>query len=268
MRVLLADHQAQVRSALRLFLEHELGVETVDEVGDVQSLLIQVQTTPPDLILLDWELSGLSAIHLFPLLRRCCPGSLIIALSVRREAHHAAMAVGANAFVSKGESPEYLLTILDLMIYGGLVKMKQELVKDWMSHDVINIPRDMTLPEVHQLMTARQIRRLPVVENGHLIGIVTLGDVWRAGPSDAASLSVWEANYVLVNLKAEQIMTRHPITISQEATISEAAQIMLAKKISGLPVVDGENKLVGIITESDIFRTVVQKWGQIEHLAG
>ena len=63
-------------------------------------------------------------------------------------------------------------------------------------------------------------------------------------------------------------MTRNPLTIGQEATIAEAAQIMLEHKISGLPVVDGRGQLVGIITESDIFRMVVKNWSQEESLIG
>jgi CBS domain-containing protein len=141
--------------------------------------------------------------------------------------------------------------------------MKLELVKNWMTHDVITITPDTTLPEAHNLMTDYRIRRLPVVKDGRLVGIVTRGDVRGAEASDATSLSVWELNYLLSNLKIKEIMTHHPIVISQEATIDEAAQLMLENKISGLPVVDYQGKLVGIITESDIFRIVVQAWREV-----
>ena len=138
--------------------------------------------------------------------------------------------------------------------------MKQELVRDWMSPDVVTITPDMTLPEAHRLMTDNQIRRLPVMENGRLVGIVTRGDVRGASASDATSLSIWELQYLIARIKVKEIMTPDPITISQDATIGEAAQVMLDHKVSGLPVVDGEGKLAGIITESDIFRIVVQEW--------
>ena len=141
--------------------------------------------------------------------------------------------------------------------------MKLELVKNWMTHDVITITPETTLPEAHKLMTDYQIRRLPVVKNGRLVGIVTRGDIRGAEASDATSLSVWELNYLLSNLKIKEIMTHHPIVISQEATIDEAAQVMLENKISGLPVVDYHGELVGIITESDIFRIVVQAWREV-----
>ncbi len=138
--------------------------------------------------------------------------------------------------------------------------MKQELVKDWMTRNVVTISPDTTLPEAHRLMTDKGIRRLPVVEHGRLVGIVTRGDVRGAEPSGATSLSIWEVNYLLAKLKVGEIMTVQPATIAPDDTIGEAARLMLEKKISGLPVVDAEGKIQGIITESDIFRLVVQEW--------
>ncbi|HRV96091.1 MAG TPA: CBS domain-containing protein [Anaerolineae bacterium] len=138
--------------------------------------------------------------------------------------------------------------------------MKHEYVKDWMSRDVITITPDVTLPEAHQLMTENDIRRLPVVKDGRLVGIVTLGDVREAEPSGATSLSIWELNYVISRLTVEKIMTPEPRVIVQDATIREASKMMLDYKISGLPVVDDDGRLVGIITESDIFRMVVEDW--------
>ena len=142
--------------------------------------------------------------------------------------------------------------------------MKQELVKDWMTRNVVTITPDTTLPEAHRLMTEKRVRRLPVMRNDFLVGIITLGDVRGAEPSGATSLSIWELNYLLSKLKIEEIMTRNLITISPYATIGQAAETMLEYKVSGLPVVDGEMKLVGIITESDIFRMVVQGWHQVD----
>ena len=138
--------------------------------------------------------------------------------------------------------------------------MKQELVKDWMTCKVITVAPDTTLPEAHRIMADENIRRLPVVEHGRLIGIVTRGDVRGAEPSGATSLSIWEVNYLLAKLKVGEIMTVQPATISPNDTIGEAARVMLEKKISGLPVVDPEGIILGIITESDIFRLVVQEW--------
>jgi CBS domain-containing protein len=140
--------------------------------------------------------------------------------------------------------------------------MRQELVKDWMTAEVVTITPDTTLPEAHRLMTDRRIRRLPVVDNGHLVGIVTRGDVREAEPSDATSLSIWELNYLLAKLKVSSVMTKNPLSTSPETTIAEAAQVMMEHKISGLPVVDNRGNVVGIITESDIFRLVVKEWSK------
>ena len=142
--------------------------------------------------------------------------------------------------------------------------MNKELVKNWMTRDVVTIPPETKLAQAHRLLTDKQIRRLPVVKNDHLVGIVTLGDVREAEPSDATSLSIWEVNYLLSQLSIEKVMTKNPVVISLYATIAEAAWTMLEYKISGLPVVDTAGKLVGIITESDIFRMVVQEWGKAE----
>lgn len=144
--------------------------------------------------------------------------------------------------------------------------MKKELVRDWMSADVITITPDTTLPEAHRIMTHEEIRRLPVVDrDGKLVGIVTLGDIRAAEPSPATSLSIWEMNYLLSTLKVAKIMTPDPYTISVEATIAEAARKMLEHRISGLPVVDEDHHVVGVITESDIFSMVVlHEWNQ-EH---
>lgn len=111
-------------------------------------------------------------------------------------------------------------------------------------------------------MTTHGIRRLPLVDrHGHLVGIITLGDVRGAEPSQATSLSIWEMNYLMAKLKAKEIMTSNPITVFETATIGAAARIMLDSRISGLPVVDRASALVGIITESDIFSMVVlEEW--------
>lgn len=144
--------------------------------------------------------------------------------------------------------------------------MKKELVRDWMSSDVITITPTTTLPEAHQIMTNEEIRRLPVVDkDGRLVGIVTIGDIRSAEPSPATSLSIWEMNYLLSSLTIDKIMTRNPKTIHVDATIAEAARMMLEYRVSGLPVVDDEHRVIGIITESDIFSMVVlHEWSK-EH---
>jgi len=109
MRVLLADDQAKVRSALRLLLEHQPEVEVLGEAVDTTGLLDWVKAACPDLVLLDWELPGLPAAVMLPLLHDQCPDLRVIALSSRPEVRQAALDAGADAFMSKGDPPERLL---------------------------------------------------------------------------------------------------------------------------------------------------------------
>jgi len=144
--------------------------------------------------------------------------------------------------------------------------MKTELVYDWMSREPITVTPTTTLFEAGKILREYNIRRLPVVDgNGNLVGIVTSGDIRKASASDASSLNVWELNYLLAKLTVQGIMTPDPITIYITDTIARAARLMLENKVSGLPVVDPlEGSLLGIITESDIFRWVVQTWNRTE----
>lgn len=145
--------------------------------------------------------------------------------------------------------------------------MKQELVRNWMTTAVISIPPGTSIPQADKLMIERGIRRLPVVdENGRLLGIITHGDAREARPSSATSLNIWEVNYLIAQLTIDQIMTTDPITITADETIGNAALLMSQQKISGLPVIGADRKLVGIITESDIFRLVVQTWHSSEEV--
>ena len=139
------------------------------------------------------------------------------------------------------------------------MQAKQAPVKDWMTHNVVTVTPDITALAAYQLMTEKQIRRLPVLQDGRLVGIVTLGDV---RPLGAAGPMGHERSDQHAQLNVKKIMTGHPLTISQDATIGQAAQMMLENKISGLPVVDANQKVAGIITESDIFRIVAQEYSK------
>ncbi|HUN08131.1 MAG TPA: CBS domain-containing protein [Aggregatilineales bacterium] len=132
------------------------------------------------------------------------------------------------------------------------------LVREWMTTPVITVTPFTSISNAHQMMKEKGIRRLPVLDNDDLIGIVTLGDVREASPSDATTLSIWELNYLWSQLTVEKIMSRKLLTVGPEDTVLAAAQLMLDQKISGLPVVEKSGKLVGMITESDIFRMLVR----------
>jgi DNA-binding NarL/FixJ family response regulator len=112
MRVILADNQTKVRFALRVLLERQLGLEIVGEAVNAQDLLRQTEAAHPDLILLGWELPGLSADSLLPGLRKLCPALVVIALSGRLGVRQVALSSGVNAFVSKSDPPERLLATI------------------------------------------------------------------------------------------------------------------------------------------------------------
>ena len=112
MRVLLADDQVHIRSALQMILKREQGMTVVGEVSEAKELVDQIVSTHPDLVLLDWELPGLPAIGSLAGLQRICPNLLVIILSERPEVQREALAAGADAFVSKVDSPEQLLATL------------------------------------------------------------------------------------------------------------------------------------------------------------
>lgn len=121
-------------------------------------------------------------------------------------------------------------------------------VGDWMTRNPVIVLPTTRLTEAYALMAERHIRRLPVVEKGKLVGIVTLGDLRQAGASIPGS----EAEKSPV----EAVMSQPVITVTPETTLREAARLMIKHKVSGLPVLQ-HGELVGIITESDIFRAVM-----------
>lgn len=134
--------------------------------------------------------------------------------------------------------------------------MNTEPVHNWMTKRLITITPQTTLPEAQRIMFEHKIRRLPVVKSDKLVGIVTMGDLREAKPSDATTLSIYELNYLMDRLTAKDFMTPNPITITPDATIAEAAGLMMKHKIGGLPVVE-DGKLVGIITETDLCRLLM-----------
>jgi acetoin utilization protein AcuB len=137
---------------------------------------------------------------------------------------------------------------------------KQILVSEWMSQHVVVVRPDTLVSDAYDLMMRHGIRRLPVVVGDDLVGIVSLGDLREARPSSATSFSIYELNYLLSRLSVERVMTHGPYTVTPGTPIQEAARIMLECKVSGLPVIDEQERLVGIITESDIFRMLIDQW--------
>jgi DNA-binding NarL/FixJ family response regulator len=112
MKILLADDNPEVRSALRLLLEQEPILAMVMEVADTQSLLAHLNKNCPMVVLLDWELPGLHSSDFMMIIRSRCPEMKVIALSSKFEARQEALAARVDAFVSKAEPPERILSTL------------------------------------------------------------------------------------------------------------------------------------------------------------
>ena len=136
--------------------------------------------------------------------------------------------------------------------------LKDVLIRDWMTSDVISVTPDTPIANAHQIMKKNNIRRLVVLDGDKLVGIVTIGDVREASPSDATSLSIWELNYLWAQLKVDGVMTHKAFTVRDDEPVINAARLMLEQKVSGLPVIDEHKRVVGIITESDVFRMLVK----------
>jgi acetoin utilization protein AcuB len=130
------------------------------------------------------------------------------------------------------------------------------LVKNWMSAPVVTIDANDSMERSIELMKEHCIKTLPVMKNDRLVGIVTDRDLKRASASDATSLAVYELLNLLVKVKVKKIMTKDPVTVQPDLTIEEAANLLRKKRISGAPVVDDQNRLVGIITKEDLFKVL------------
>jgi acetoin utilization protein AcuB len=136
------------------------------------------------------------------------------------------------------------------------------LVRERMTHNPVLCSPDLSVNDAFDLMKKEHIRRLPVVDkHGKLVGIVSDKDLLRVSPSPATTLSAYEIPYLLSKVKVNDVMTKKVITVSEDTPIEDAARIMVDNKIGGLPVVNGESVVVGIITETDIFKTFLELIG-------
>lgn len=134
------------------------------------------------------------------------------------------------------------------------------LVGERMSRPVITVSADDPINEVLALFRKEHIRRAPVLKNGKLAGIVTQTDLLNASPSPVTTLSIWEMHYLISKVTVEKVMTRKVFTVDRDTPIEEAARIMADKKIGGLPVMSA-GRVVGMITETDLFKVFLELMG-------
>lgn len=133
-------------------------------------------------------------------------------------------------------------------------------VKDKMTPNPVTVTPDVSISTAFGIMKEQSFRRLPVVQGGKLIGIVTEKELQQVSPSKATTLSVFELNYLLEKTTIKDAMSRDPITVQDDDLIEKAALLMRTNKVGALPVMHGD-RLVGLITESDIFDAFIDTMG-------
>ena len=135
------------------------------------------------------------------------------------------------------------------------------LIKDWMATTILTVDANTSVMRAGRTMKDNNIRRLPVVSKGKLAGIITDRDLKEASPSSKTDMDMHEMYYLLSEMKVQDVMTEAPIRLSLDDTLEKAALVMLTEKISGLVIVDQEDNLVGLLSESDVLRGFIHATG-------
>ena len=129
-------------------------------------------------------------------------------------------------------------------------------IRDVMTWNVVSVSSDTPIMEARRIMEAHNVRRLPVVDRGKLVGIVNKERIMRAGPSSATSLSVWEINYLMAKMQVKEIMVKDVVTVSPDMSVESAVALAQSKGAGALPVLE-DHSLVGIVTTNDFFYKIV-----------
>lgn len=129
-------------------------------------------------------------------------------------------------------------------------------VRDVMTWNVVTVSSDTPIMEARKIMDAHGVRRLPVVDRGRLVGMVSKERITRTAPSPATSLSVWEINYLLAKMTVKEVMGKDPVTVDPDMSVEAAIALAQKKGVGALPVLE-KNKLVGIATTNDFFYKIL-----------
>ena len=135
-------------------------------------------------------------------------------------------------------------------------------VGDCMRKDPQSVHEDTSMKEAVMLMQQHHVRHLPVTEGTILVGIVTDRDTRKASPSLLSGVDMSEYEEVLNNTPISRIMTREPFTVTPETDLKDAVQMLVDKKVGGVPVVNGK-ELVGIFTEVDALKVLVNVLSEV-----
>jgi acetoin utilization protein AcuB len=135
------------------------------------------------------------------------------------------------------------------------------LVKNWMSKELFTVDENDSMQDAAKLLKEKNVSLLPVMKRGNLVGVITDRDLKRASASDATTLEIHELLFLISKIKVKEIMSKEPVTVPFDYTVEETAELLLKKKISGAPVTNGQGKVVGVITKSDLFRALISLTG-------
>ncbi len=135
------------------------------------------------------------------------------------------------------------------------------IVKNWMSKPVITVEENSSMQDAVNLLKEHNIRMLPVLKKGNLVGVITDRDIKRHSASEATALDIHELNYIISKIKVKDIMATPAIVVLTNFTVEETAKVLLDNKISGVPVLTPDNNIAGIITQADVFKVLISLTG-------
>ena len=168
----------------------------------------------------------------------------------------------------KAEDTENIVRIIATFAFSSLLKGRdcllrkyinkeiKMLVSDVMKTNVVSVPSNTSLAEARRIMKAHNIRRLPVIDRGKLLGVATEARLDRMGPSQMTTFSIHELSYMVNTITVKDIMAREPVTVTPDMTVEEAIALAQSKKVGSLIVMEGD-RVVGICTTNDFFYKIL-----------
>jgi acetoin utilization protein AcuB len=130
------------------------------------------------------------------------------------------------------------------------------LIRDIMTTNVVTIPSNTSISDAKRIMEAHRFQRLPVVDKGKLVGIVTARRLESVSPSKATSLTVWELTYLLNTTTVKEIMEKDVVTVTPDTTAEEAVALAQSRKVGAVVVLE-DHHVVGIVTTNDFFYKIL-----------
>jgi acetoin utilization protein AcuB len=131
-------------------------------------------------------------------------------------------------------------------------------VEKWMTRNPVTIEKDATVIEAMHLMKEKNIRRLPVMDKGKIVGILTDKMVMEFKPSKATSLDTWEVHYILSKTPVTEAMNPKPYKVTPDTELTEAARLLHDRKLNGVLVVNEQDELVGIFTVTNALEALIE----------